>query len=236
MTPLDRFHSDLAHARALAEREGSDRRSNPGRAARDLRQQMQARSRANRLEQALEIAAGLDAQEIAWTADAAGQLYFLFGDGSSYPLGKGGALDRQIQLVHAAASPYEARRALTVDAFDPRASRDLKWLRERLAGASTPKFRSAFLTKAGLLENGALTTLARTTGFFDEHDREYGVHQSVTARGVAWIYAAYLAGNVPTTAASRKLAPQRNTELDAILDAVGLPIDLGSSLATLSAR
>lgn len=234
MIPLERLHSDLAHARALAEREGSDRHSNPGRAARDLRQQMQAQSRVNRLERALEIAAGLDAQEIVWTADVQGQLFFLFADGSTYPLGKGEVLDGQVEIVRAAASPYEARRALTVDALDPHASRDLKWLRERLVGVSTPKFRSAFLTRAGLLEEGALTTLGRVTGFFNEHEGEYGLYQSVTASGAAWIYAAYLAGSVPMTAASRKLAPQRDIELDVILDTVGLPTDLEPSLAALT--
>jgi len=236
MTPLERLHSDLANARAMAEREGSDRHSNPGRAARDLSRQMAARSRAIRLERALEIAAHLEAQGIAWAADAEGGVLLLLADGSTYPTGKLETLDRQVQLINAAATPYEARRALTIDALDPHAPRDLKWLRERLTGASTPKFRSEFLTQAGVLKDGALTALGRSTGFFDEHEGEYGVYQSVTARGVAWIYATYLAGNVPMTAASRQLTPQRNIELDVILDAVGLPVDLEPSLAVMAER
>lgn len=114
MTPLERLHANLATARREAEREGSDRHSNPGRALRDLRRQSQAGSDAHRLEQAIVVAA--------------------------------------------------------------------------------------------------------------------------TAAGVAWIYAAYLAGNVPMTATARKLPPQRNIELDVILDAVGLPAELDPSLAALAPR
>jgi len=44
----------------------------------------------------------------------------------------------------------------------------------------------------------------------------------------------YLAGNVPITAVSAKLAPQRNIELGAVLDAVNLPTDKEASLATLA--
>lgn len=236
MTPLERLHSDLASARLGAEREGSDRHSNPGRAARDLRLQMKARSDVHRLEQAIAVASSLDAQGINWTLDAAGRLSFLFEDGSTYPVADKADVDQQIQLVQGAASAHDARRALTIRALDPHASRDLKWLRERLAGSSVPKFRTTFLTQAGLLKDGALSELGHATGFFNEHEGEYGVYQSATAAGVAWIYAAYLAGNVPMTAAARKLPPQRSIELDVILDAVGLPAELDPSLAALAAR
>ncbi|HEY0622772.1 hypothetical protein [Sphingomonas sp.] len=236
MTPLERLHSDLANARLGAEREGSDRHSNPGRAARDLRRQMQAKSDVHRLEQAIAVASNLDAQGINWTSDAKGRLSFLFEDGSSYPIAEKDDLDPQIQLVKGATSAHDARRALTIRALDPHASRDLKWLRDRLAGSSTPKFRSTFLTKAGLLKDGILTELGHATGFFNQHEGEYGPYQTVTAAGVAWIYAAYLAGNVPMTVAARKLPPQRNIELDVILDTVGLPEQLDSSLAALTVR
>lgn len=234
MTPLERLHSDLALARLGAEREGSDRHSNPGRAARDLRWQSKSKSDVHRLEQAIATASRLDAQAVEWTADTSGCLSFLFADGSSYPVAEGDGLDRQIDLIRGAESAHDARRALTIQAIDPHASRPFKWLRDRLAGLSTPKFRS-FLAQAGLLENGALTVLGQATGFFNEHEGEYGVYQTATAPGVAWIYAAYLAGKVPMTVAAKKLAPQRNIELDVILDTVGLPKDLKPSLAAMIA-
>lgn len=236
MTPLERLHSDLATARRESEREGSDRHSNPGRALRDLRRQSRARSEVHRLKQAIAVASSLDAHDISWTSDAAGHLSFLFEDGSTYPVTDKDDVDQQIQLVRDAASAHDARRALTMRVLDPHASRDLKWLRDRLAGSSTPKFRSTFLTQAGLLEDGALSALGRATGFFNEHEGEYGIFQTATAAGVAWIYAAYLAGNVPMTAAAGRLPPQRNIELDVILDTVGLPAELDASLAVLAAR
>lgn len=236
MTPLERLHSDLETARREAEREGSDRHSNPGRALRDLRRQSRASSDAHRLEQAIAVASTLDAQGINWTSDAAGRLSFLFEDGSTYPVADKDDLDQQIQLVKGAASGHDARRALTMRALDPHAPREIGWLRERLAGSSVPKFRSTFLTQAGLLKDGTLSELGRATGFFNEHEGQYGVYQTATAAGVAWIYAAYLAGNVPMTAAARKLPPQRNLELDVILDTVGLPAELDPSLAALAAH
>ena len=236
MTSLERLQSDLANARLGAEREGSDRHSNPGRALRDLRRQAHAQADVRRLEGAIAIALELDAQEIDWTLDAAGRVSFLFSDGSSFAAATGEDLDQQIQLVRSAASAFDARRALTIRALDPQASRDLKWLRDRLAGVSTPKFRSAFLAEAGLLEDGVLTELGHATGFFNQHDGEYGPYQTVTAKGIAWIYAAYLAGHVPMTAAARKLAPQRDIELDAILTVVGIPVDIAPELTALTER
>jgi len=198
MTPLERLRSDLALARPGAELEGSDRHSNPGRAARDLRRQSMSKFDTHRLEQAIATASHLDAQAVEWTADASGRLSFLFADGSSYPVAEGDGLDRQIDLIRGAESAHDARRALTIQALDPHASRPFKWLRDRLAGLSTSKFRS-FLTQAGLWENGALTVLGQATGFFNEHEGEYGVYQTATAPGVAWIYAAHLAGKGSAT-------------------------------------
>lgn len=213
MTPLERLHSDLANARLGAEREGSDRHSNPGRAARDLRRQAESRSDVHRLEQAIAIASNLDARGINWTSDAKGRLSFLFQDGSSYPVDVKDDLDGQMQLVKSALTAHDARRALTVRALDPHAPRDLKWLRDRLAGSSTPKFRSVFLTQAGLLENGVLTELGHTAGFFIQHEGEYGPYQTVTAAGVAWIYAAYLiAGEIVT----HQLIVGRGTDLSGV--------------------
>lgn len=236
MTSLERLQSDLANARLSAQREGSDRHSNPGRALRDLRRQAQAQSDVRRLEGAIAVALALDVQGIDWTVDAAGRVSFLFADGSSFPAVTGEALDQQVELVRGAGSPQEARRALTIRALDPYASRDLKWLRDRLAGSSTPKFRSTFLANAGLLEDGVLTDLGHETEFFHQHDGEYGPYQTVTAKGVAWIYAAYLAGNIPMTAAARKLAPQRDIELDEILATVGVAADLAPALAAFTER
>lgn len=236
MTSLERLQSNLANARAGAEREGSDRHSNPGRAARDLRRQMQAKADVSRLEQAISVASALDAQGIEWTSDEVGHLSFLFGDGSVFPVATGDELEQQIQLVRNAETANAARRSLTIRALDPHASRDFKWLRERLAGSSTPKFRTAFLTQAGLMKDGVLTELGDTTGFLHQHNGEYGVYQTVTAQGVAWIYAVYLAGHVPMTAAAKKLAPQRHVELDEILAVVGLPKDLAPELAALAGR
>lgn len=234
MTSLERLQSDLANARLSADREGSDRHSNPGRTARDLRRQGQARADVLRLEKAIPVASELDAQNVDWTLDAAGRVAFLFAEGSSFPVGSGDELGRQIGLLRSADSPNGARRALTIHALDPHVSRDLKWLRDRLAGLSTPKFRSAFLTQAGLPKDGALTELGQATSFFNQHDGEYGPYQTVTPTGIAWIYAAYLAGHVPMTIAARKLAPQHNVELDEILATVGIPADLVPALAALT--
>lgn len=189
-----------------------------------------------RLEEAIAVASELDAQQIGWTLDVAGHVAFLLADGSSFPVAAGDALDQQIELVRSAPSAFEARRALTERALDPNASHDLKWLRERLAGSSTPKFRTTFLVQAGLLKDGVLTELGQATGFFHQHDGEYGPYQTVTAKGIAWIYAAYLAGNVPMTAAAKKRPPQPDIELDAILAVVGVPANLDPELAALMVR
>jgi len=234
MTPIERLNAALQRARAGAQREGSDRHSNPRRAARDLRLQAQAQFDVTRLEEAAAVALKLDTARVSWTADDQGSISFVFTDGSLHPTAKGESLNAQVQLIQSAASEHEAFRALTMRALNPRASRDFKWLRDRLVGSSAPKFRSVFLTRAGLLNEGTLTEFGRSTGFFEERDGEYGLYQIATATGVGWIYAAYLAGNVPLTIAARKLSPQRNVELDIILEAVGLPADLDSRLQALT--
>lgn len=223
MTPLEELHRDLENAKALAGKDPSDlRHMNPGRIRRQHREKHEAARYAADLLRAVDIAERLEFADIPWTRKGR-EIHFLLKDGTTLPV-RGDAddtdrLDRQFEAVEQVTGA-EQRNALLLCEISPEASRDLKWIRDRMEGTSAPKFRKTFLVEAGLLvedEEGLwVTEIAQDNELLNGHTGEFGNWFTATGLGTAWIYACYLAGNVPMTAKARG-GPQPNIELDAIL-------------------
>ena len=223
MTPIEELYRDLENARANSEKDPSDlRHSNPGRISRQHRERQEAVRYANDLMRAIDIAERIEFADIPWTRKGR-EIHFLLKDGTSLPVmglaDDADRLDRQFEAM-AGSTSSEQRNALLLVEIKHEASRDLKWIRDRMEGVSAPKFRKDFLVKAGLLadypEGLEMTLLANDNELLKEHDGEFGPWFTATGLGTAWIYACYLAENVPMTAKAVH-GPQPNIELDAIL-------------------
>ncbi|MFZ3482134.1 hypothetical protein [Sphingomonas sp. 3-13AW] len=213
----------LENARSKANREGSDRLDNPDRAVRDLRQQALAHANIRNLERLLDVAAALDERNIPWTLY--GQtIDIVLPNGNRHPAADGDILDEQIDLYvrdrsHTlAGSLSDALKLLTLDVS---ASRTFQWVRERMRGVSPRKFHKVFLRGAGILDaKERLTDLGRSLGFFHEHEGSYGIYQTASRAGVAWLYGCYLEHHVPLTQVLVSAGPVPDVELDAIAQSV----------------
>lgn len=237
MTPLDEMHRDLENAKAIANKDHSDlRHSNPGKVKRHFREQREAASHVTGYVRAIAIAEMLDAKNIPWTREGR-TIYFQLKDGTKMPiLGEINDPDRLERQCDAMNNPTgsEQREAILLANLNVAASRDFKWIRDRMPGTSAPKFRKQFLSDAGLIHDREdwleMTQTAKDYELLSEHEGEFGPWFTATGLGTAWIYSCYLAGNVPMTKAA-KFVPQRQIELDAILshyqdDLTSLPQDL----------
>lgn len=223
MTPIEELRRDHENALTLADKDHSDlRHSNPGRLSRQARERSDAATYAMDLRRAIDIAERLDFADIPWTRSGR-QIHFLLKDGTTVEV-KGDAgdtdrLDRQFEAMENHTGD-EQRNALLVAEIMPDASRDLKWIRDRMEGVSAPKFRKVFLVEAGLLEDHPegleMTELALAHDMLKAWDGEFGPWFTATGLGTAWIYACYLAENIPMTSKA-KGGPRPNVELDAIL-------------------
>ena len=223
MSPIKELYRDLKNAKTLADKDPSDlRHANPGRLRRQHREREDAVRYADDLMRAIDIAERLEFADIPWTRKAR-EIHFLLKDGTTIPV-KGDAddterLDKQFEAMENQTGA-EQRNALLLAETRPEAAHDLKWIRDRMDGVSAPKFRKTFLVEAGLLakydEELWMTDVAQDNELLKSHTGEFGAWFTATGLGTAWIYACYLAGNVPMTAKSRG-GPQPNIELDAIL-------------------
>ncbi|AXK43930.1 hypothetical protein [Erythrobacter aureus] len=216
---IDQLRSELNRAEERSEREASDlRHSNPGRLRRAERERHDAARRAKKLHAALDVGERLDLAGLSWVI-ADDSVYFLLEDGSKYPAATGDALEAQIAILHRPGTAGEKRDKLRLNSLNVDASREFKWIRARLAGISTPKFRKDFLLPAGLIDMSndypALTDLARDHELLAEHDGQHGPWFTASALCTAWIYRCYLAGRIPFSR-SYHGAPEPQIELEAI--------------------
>lgn len=223
MTPYEELQRDLENAKALANKDPSDlRHSNPGRVKRQFREQREAARHVTDLVRAIDIAEMLQTQDIPWTREGRA-IYFQLRDGSKMPVlgetNQPDRLERQFEAMNKETGS-EQREALLLANLNVEASRDFKWIRDRMAGTSAPKFRKQFLTRSGLIHDREdwleMTSLASDYELLSEHEGEFGPWFTATGLGTAWIYSCYMAGNIPMTKTA-KFGPQRQIELDAIL-------------------
>jgi len=226
MNTIDDLRRNLSLAEARAEKDPSDlRHSNPGRLKRDAAERLDAQVQASQLRKAIEVATTLDAENIPWIIDK-DWIHFLLPSGETYPAaGKyANAVDHcsdvaaQIEAIKASSS-VDIRQQLALMDLSVGASRDLKWIRDRMAGVSAPKFRKGFLVEAGLLADRGdyleITPVAHDNQILTEHEGEFGPWHRATALGTTWIYRSYLCGHVPMTKAARS-GPISQFELEAI--------------------
>lgn len=222
---------DLRNAQALADRDASDLgHMNPGRLRRNAKERLEQDVRAVRLAAAISIAEDLEAQDIAWTR-VGDWIHFLLADGTTISVAgeaspaadRDERIGRQIETLREAATTHDVRRDLMLLDLDVEASRDLKWVRERLHGVSAPKFRKTFLVEAGLLrtdgDDVGLAAIAADHGLLFEHEGQFGTWFTASPLGVAWMYRAYLAGRVPMAKSTAPTAPESQCELEAIAEA-----------------
>lgn len=241
---LDDMYRDLENMRAIANRDPSDlRHSNPGKLRRDIRQQHEASQRAEKLQRAITLAEDLDRQDVVWTRHG-DWIHFVINSGNTtYPVAGEFAdasemVDKQIEAIKNN-FPADQREALILSTLDIHAPRTFKWIHERMAGVSAPKFRKVFLVESGLLEDKGetleMTGLARDADLLIEAEGEFGNWFKATGLGTAWIYKSYLERKVPMIKKA-KYGPIGYFELDAILRGhekalAMLPSELGGQAA-----
>lgn len=222
MTLLEELERYLENASAIANKDPSDlNHSNPGKVKRQFKERMAAKKAEKRLCRQIDIAHELEENQIPWTRNK-DEIHLVLRDGTTHPFSDRphcpDFLSNQIEAMKED-DAQDQKKKLLLGALDLRGRKELKWIRERLQGVSTPKFRSTFLVSAGLLlkddEFFHMTEVARLHDMLEEQDGQYGPWFAATALGTAFIYHCYLAGNVPMKKGEHKfITPQ--VELEAI--------------------